>query len=532
MTKVVLTGLAAGGLLALSLPPWGFWPLAVGGIVLLDRLIADQPVAARFRRGFLVGLALLGPSMSWMKDVTVPGYLVAVALYGAMIGGAAAACPPGPWRRLALPGAWLLSEAWRISWPFGGVPLSTLALGQVEGPLAPVAGLGGVLAVGAAVVALGVAVSAAIDRHWRPAGVGAVAVALILAVSAAAPDGRDTGARLSAALVQGGGPQGTRDEDVDDRVVFEHHLEASAAVPQGVDLTLWPEDVVDTDGYVVDAAEGDDLAALAQRLDTTLIAGVVETEDDESFHNASMVWDSSGTVVDRYEKVQRVPFGEWVPFRGLLEPIAGDALPRRDAIVGVGPAVVVTPQGTLGVAISWEVFFGHRVRDGVLHGARALINPTNGASYTGTIVQSQQVASSQLRAVETGRWVAQIAPTGFTAFITPDGRVLQRTGVSERAVRVHDLVLRTGLTPYTRLGDRPFIALGAALVGGAWLARVRRRATRSDLEEEGDGAVVHQLDGHVGTEATSGHGGAEVAKGVDDGIDERLGHRRRGGPGP
>ncbi len=530
MSKVALTGLAAGVLLALSLPPWGFWPLAVAGIALFDRLIADQPVGARFCRGVLVGLALLGPSLSWMKDVTVPGYLVAVAVYGAMIGGAAAVCPPGRWRRLALPGAWLLSEAWRVSWPFGGVPLSTLALGQVQGPLAPVAGLGGVLVVGAAVVAIGVAVNAAVERAWKPAFLGTAAVALLLGAAAAAPHGRDTGTTLSAALVQGGGAQGTRDEDVDDRVVFERHLEASAAVPAGVDLTLWPEDVVDTDGYVVDAAEGDDLAELARRLRTTLVAGVVETEDDESFHNASVVWDRSGTVVDRYEKVQRVPFGEWVPFRGLLEPVAGDALPQRDAIVGRGPPVVVTPQGTLGVAISWEVFFGHRAREAVLHGAGALLNPTNGASFTGTIVQTQQVASSQLRAIETGRWAAQIAPTGFTAFITPDGRVLDRTGVSEQAVLVDDLALRTGLTPYTRLGDRPFIALGAALVAVAWLATLRSH--RSQIDEEGDRSVVHQLDGHVGAEAAGGHGGAEVAEGVHDGVDERLSHRRGGGPDP
>jgi apolipoprotein N-acyltransferase len=391
-----------------------------------------------------------------------------------------------------------------------------------------------VLVVGGVVVALGVAVSAAVDRDWKAAVVAAVAVALLIGGATVAPAGRDTGRTLSAALVQGGGPQGTRDEDVDDREVFERHLEASAAVPAGVDLTLWPEDVVDTDGYVVDAAEGDDLAELARRLRTTLVAGVVETEDDESFHNASMVWDRTGTVVDRYEKVQRVPFGEWVPFRGVLEPFAGDALPQRDAIVGEGPAVVVTPRGTLGVAISWEVFFGHRAREGVLEGAGALINPTNGASFTGTIVQSQQIASSQLRAIETGRWVAQIAPTGFTAFITPDGRVLERTGVSERAVPVHDLALRTGLTPYTRLGDRPFIALGVALVAAAWALTVRSagRARGSELDEHGDGAVVDELDGHVGAEATGGDGRPQMAQGIHHGVDERLGHRRRGGPDP
>ena len=59
-------------------------------------------------------------------------------------------------------------------------------------------------------------------------------------------------------------------------------------------------------------------------------------------------------------------------------------------------------------------------------------------------MQTQQVASSRLRAIETGRWVVQAAPTGFSAFVTPDGDVLDRTGVGERAVIRHVVALRVG----------------------------------------------------------------------------------------
>ena len=80
-----------------------------------------------------------------------------------------------------------------------------------------------------------------------------------------------------------------------------------------------------------------------------------------------------------------------------------------------------TDAGTFGVAISWEVFFTQRVREGVQEGGEVVLNPTNGSSYWLTQVQSQQVASSQLRAIETGRWVLQAAPTGFSAVVDPDG---------------------------------------------------------------------------------------------------------------
>ena len=115
------------------------------------------------------------------------------------------------------------------------------------------------------------------------------------------------------------------------------------------------------------------------------------------------------------------------------------------------------------MAISWEVFFSDRVREGVEDGGRIVLNPTNGSSFTGTIVQTQQVASSRLRALETGRWVLQVAPTGFTAVVDDHGRVLDRTSVSERRVIQQEVRLREGLTPYTRLGNGPALALAAGL---------------------------------------------------------------------
>ncbi len=467
--------LGGGALLALSLPPWGFWPLAFAGIVLVERAIADQPVGTRFSRGALVGFGLIGPTMSWLKDLTLPGYLVAVVLYSAITGLALAACPPGAGRWLALPGAWVVQEALRGAWPFGGVPLSTLAVGQVGGPLAPLARLGGTLLLGAVTVVVGLAFAALLRRRWWTAVAGLGAVALVVALAGVAPSGEPIGRSLTMAVVQGGGPQGTRAIDTDPRVVFERHLRASADVPPGVDLTLWPEDVVDVERTVTDTKEGRELAALARRLRTTLVVGVVEDAGKTRFRNASVAFGPDGRVVDRYDKVQRVPFGEWVPFRSLIEGVAPASLPERDAIAGRDPATLTTTVGEMGVVISWEVFFGRRARAAVGNGADVLLNPTNGSSFTGTFVQSQQVASSRLRAIETGRWVVQAAPTGFSGFITPDGRVLERTGVGQRAVRVHAVGLRRGLTLYSRAGDLPVVAAGGLALMAAWALTLRRR---------------------------------------------------------
>jgi apolipoprotein N-acyltransferase len=71
----------AGALVAASLPPWGWWPLAFVGIAILDRLVADRPARSRFVRTWLFGVAWLAPGMGWMWFLTAPGYIVAVAAH-------------------------------------------------------------------------------------------------------------------------------------------------------------------------------------------------------------------------------------------------------------------------------------------------------------------------------------------------------------------------------------------------------------------------------------------------------------------
>lgn len=133
----------------------------------------------------------------------------------------------------------------------------------------------------------------------------------------------------------------------------------------------------------------------------------------------------------------------------------------------------------MSVAISWEIFFGDRVREGVEQGGEVVLNPTNGSSYTGTMVQTQQVASSRMRAIETGRWVLQAAPTGFTAIIGPDGTVHQRSAVSEQTVLQDTVVRRSGNTIYTRLGLLPaWIVALFSLVAGWFLSRQAKRNER------------------------------------------------------
>ena len=468
-----IRALVAGLLIAASLPPWGWWPLSFVGIAIWASVEARTKSARRrFALGTIAGLGWFVPGLAWMWFLTAPGYVIAALLFALAHGLASAVAVrrDDPWTAVLAPVAHTLIEVVRLAFPFGGVPLATLGIAQVAGPLHRTAAIGGVVLLTWLTWQIGELLSPVARRALRAEGRARVVVGAVIVVWLAgfvAPRGSDTNATIRVAAVQGGGPQGTRAVDTDPRDVVERHLAATRAIEdEDLDLVVWPENVVDVADFG-SSVEISEIASESRRLDAPFSVGITEDVDAQSFTNAQVMVDGDGIVESRYDKVRRVPFGEYMPLRSLLRSLGApvDLVPR-DAVAGTGPAVLAVDDGLdAAVVISWEVFFGGRAREGVREGGAVLVNPTNGSSYTWTILQTQQIASSRLRAVETGRWVVQVAPTGFSAFVSPAGEVHQRTAVSEQEVIVREIPLRSGSTVYTALGDRPFIAALAGFLG-------------------------------------------------------------------
>ncbi|MGD9797529.1 MAG: apolipoprotein N-acyltransferase [Acidimicrobiia bacterium] len=474
MPARLVAGLVAGAAIAAALPPFGWWPLAALGCALL--LLAADGLAwsGRLRVGLAGGVGWILPGFWWMTEFSMPGFVAAALLVAACVAVAVTLVMPGRWTALAFPAALVGLEAFRGAWPFGGVPVATLAQTQVGGPVGQVARLGGALGVTAVVATAGVALAAAGRRRWRPAAVAAAVVVAAIAAGLAV-DPPPAGRPLSIALVQGGGERGTRAVDTEPGSVFDAHLAASEAVPPGVELTLWPEDVVDVEEGLLGTDEAERLAALAQRLGTTLVVGVVEDVDDDRFRNYAQAWGPDGEPGPAYTKNQRVPFGEWIPFRSTIERLADVSAVPRDATVGRGPGLLGTDAGRLGVVISYEVFFARRARDAVAAGGEVLLVPTNASSYSDAQMPSLELGAARLRAVETGRWVAQAAPTGFTALVDPEGRVHHQTDLGRRQVAVAVIDRRTGDTLYQRLGDGPFVVVAVLALTLAWALSILER---------------------------------------------------------
>jgi apolipoprotein N-acyltransferase len=484
--------LIAGLLVASSMPPWGWWPLAFVGLAMFTSLeLTATRARQRFTTGFVFGLGWFFPALAWMWFLTAPGYIVGVAMYASLHGLASLVVVRKDNNRSFLflsPVAHMLIEVLRMCVPFGGVPLATLGIAQVGGPLHRVASIGGVILLSWLTWQVGALLAKrprdfSVDHQHRRL-LWSLCL-LVLVGSYFAPRGSNTGRDFHVVAVQGGGPQGTRAINTDPRDVVDRHLAATSTIindsADPIDLVVWPENVIDVIDFA-SSAEAQEIGLEAARIGAPFAVGITEDLNREHFTNAQVIVTNEAEVVDRYDKVRRVPFGEYMPMRSFLKSLGApvDQVPR-DALAGTGRAILDVPTSTgserIGVVISWEVFFGGRAREGVKDGAGFIINPTNGSSYTWTVLQSQQVASSKLRAIETGRWVVQVSPTGFSAFVDPEGNVYQRTGVSEQKVISRDIAIRSGQTLYVALGDKPWIALLALvfLIGIANRSKTRSR---------------------------------------------------------
>ncbi len=492
--RTAVPSLAAGVLLALSLPPWGWWPLGpVGAAVLYWRLAGQRP-RTRAWAGWLAGVGCYGPGLLWARAFNWYGAVLLVALEALFFAVAALLTPPRRGRAPAFIAANTLAEAVRMTWPFGGLPLGGVFLGQADGPLLSLARLGGPLlltagvwagGVGIATVVRGLATARADRRVGTRSGTGValrgaailVGLGLAVALGSLAPDGGPAVRSLTVAAVQGGGRRGLDKEQVDPATVFAAQLRATQpllAETPPPSLVLWPEDVIALDGPLRGSAQGAQMAEEARHLYTTLVAGVTEPASPTTFRNEIVAWGPDGRIVGTFEKVHRVPFGEYVPYRSFISHFANLSEVPTDAVPGHGSGLLRTPAGPLGTLVSFEVFYAGRSRTSVRTGAELLIVPTNTSSYATAQVPTQEVAADAVQAVETGREVVQAAPTGYSSVVDQRGRVLDRSVLGRRQRLTATVSLRRGFTPYDHLGDLPFLVLAGVSLVVAWVYQRRR----------------------------------------------------------
>jgi apolipoprotein N-acyltransferase len=501
----VLAALAGGLALAAAFPPAGIWPLAAVGPALLTVALWGRGLRGSLLIGLVFGLALFVPLLSWVLNVAWYAWAALAAADTVVflvltLGLRLLLRLPG-WP-LAMAGWWVAAEAVRDRWPWGGFPWGRLAMSQASAPTARWAAIGGaplvtflVALTGAALAWLLVARSAGGPgwrRLLRPRALPALALAAAAGLAAAGPllpSGQPAAAAPAAtvAAVQGNVPHARNLPGLlRATTVTDNHALATerlaAQVQAGArprpDLVIWPENATDIDPRLYPPVYGEIATAVGDIGRPVLVGAVLQNP----VRNAGLLWLPGRGPVAAYIKRQLVPFGEVIPFRGLLSHITSlVALQPHNFTPGHRPVVFRVGRIRLGDVICYEVGFDNLVRSEVSAGANLLAVQTNDATFEvdGQLGETlQQLAMARIRAIESDRAVVVASTTGVSAIIGPDGTIMAHTATWRPAVLDARVPLLTGITLADRVGAWPeyvIIALTLAALGWAAAGPLRQR---------------------------------------------------------
>ncbi|MBV9869571.1 MAG: apolipoprotein N-acyltransferase [Frankiaceae bacterium] len=503
-----------------SFPPLRWWPVAILGVAALTLSLRSAPSwKSAAGAGYLAGIGFWIPLMSFLRGGFGFAAWGAVAafesLWFLLLALALRPVLRLRWWPLATALLWIGEEFLRDRLPFGGFPWGRLAFGQANGPLLHLASLGGAPLVGFGVALAGglLAYAAASKRPSMRTFVALDVVALVVAgpllISLPTAGTTRGGAPASAvvAAIQGNVPRLGLEAFAQKRAVTANHLaeteQLAAAVAEqrapAPDFVVWPENSDDLDPRT-DVVSHVAINQASAAIGVPILIGAVIDADSTHVQNAGIVWSPTAGPGQMYLKRHLVPFGEYLPFRGLMTAISGRFnLIAKDFLPGHRAGTLSIAGIPVADTICFEVADDAVVRQAVTGGGRLLVVQTNNASYeqpgdSGNGGETaQQLAIAQLRAVEHGRAVVVAATSGVSAMIAPNGSILARTAVFQPAMLDRRMPLRDPRTIADRVGPWPEWLLSTA--AGLVLAlayRRRRSLTRADALDLNSTVTVTQ----------------------------------------
>ena len=272
---------------------------------------------------------------------------------------------------------------------------------------------------------------------------------------------------LKVAMVQANIPQSLKwDPKFLPQSYGVYQEETTNAAKRGADLITWPEAAaaflfLPDDRYPAtlaeDAAYRQKLLTMAQNIGVPILFGapaLAQLDGQLGFYNRAYLVSAKGEVVAHYDKMQLVPFGEYVPARSILGFFVNRVVKGLGDMVPGDQQTLFSVKGAkLGVLICYESIFPDFTRREVNLGANVLVNITNDAWYGESSAPFQVLAMAAMRSVETKVPMVRTANTGISALIEPSGRITNRTPLFKRGTEIVDVSFRPVRTVYTMVGD-------------------------------------------------------------------------------
>ncbi|MEK6591261.1 MAG: apolipoprotein N-acyltransferase [Nitrospinota bacterium] len=247
----------------------------------------------------------------------------------------------------------------------------------------------------------------------------------------------NTGTRtpIKVALIQGNIEQSEKWDEAYQSDIFRIHEDLTLqAANEKPDLIVWSESATPF-SFQFDKNYRQRMIELAKKGGSFLLFGTpgYEISGGETVpYNRAYLLSPQGDVMNKYDKIHLVPFGEYVPLRKILFFIDKMVVGIGDFQSGNEYTVMDIQKGKFGVLICFEVIFPDLVRRFAKNGAEFLVNITNDAWYGKSAASYQHISMVAFRAVENRLPVVRVANTGISGIIEPTGRITKDTDIFVR----------------------------------------------------------------------------------------------------
>ena len=450
-----------------------FWPFYIVNFHwFLYMYPLDFAGMSRLASAVVVGFACLGLSLFQALGAALLFPLMGLALRGRWLSSHPILHP------VLFACLWTALEWWQAHSGWSGVPWARLALGQANMvPILQSATLFGSYFITFLIVLVNGLLAYLLLNPSKRVLCGALAAGVFLgnltfgAIRMATFT--DDGETLKAAAIQGN--QSSLEywsfSTMSDVMEVYGDLSREAAA-EGAEIIVWPETCIPAN---IDrsASVYRYVTELAEECGVPILCGLFTQVEEGSpaDYNSIVVALPDGTIHDTvYNKRNPVPFGEFVPFRKLVmtlvPPLAEINTLDEDIPAGEDSVVFVLEEGNVGSLICFDSIYERNALDSIANGARLLAVSTNDSWFRDSRGVWMHHAQSQLRAIETGRYVVRSANTGVSSVINAKGEVLESLGALKTGYVLEEVRLSDRVTVYSVIGDVfAYLCIAACVAG-------------------------------------------------------------------
>lgn len=243
-------------------------------------------------------------------------------------------------------------------------------------------------------------------------------------------------------MVQGNIPQDLKFEpsEEDQISILKKYSGLSISMKgKPIDLLVWPETMVpgllnidpELTGRKIDMLSQLTAVQLAQDLNANLLLGAIALTlqgEEQIYFNSAYYYNRQGKLIDRYDKIHLVPFGEFTPLKEYFPFLAGMVpyeigLTHGQRRVLFHLDTVKNGSFTFGSSVCYEDTVPPLIRKFKKDGADFMLNITNDGWFRNSAELDQHLAIMVFRAVENRICMARAANTGISSFVAPDGTI-------------------------------------------------------------------------------------------------------------